>query len=104
MQGPYKTGSLGGHTPPTSDSWESRHGLIRGKKYRVTKDFVDLDGDIHRAGEEWLFVAGLFSKFDDEITICIHQEGNEDWKIPLSLDSKKQGLVIENIQDYVSPI
>ncbi len=104
MQGPYEAGSIDSHIPPSAESWESRHGLIREKRYRVMKDFIDLDGDNHPSGEEWLFVAGLFSKFDDEITICIRRDGNDDWKIPLSWNAEQQQHVIENIADYVKRI
>jgi len=62
---------------------------------------VDSDGDEHRVGEEWTFVGTLFSKFDDELTICIRRDSGEEWMIPLIWKKGMQQEVIERWQEYL---
>jgi hypothetical protein len=78
--------------------------LVRGGRYRVTKAFRDADGDEHLTGEEWIFVSTLFSKFDDELTLCIRDVGGNEWKIPLDWKINNQQDVIENWQQYVAAL
>lgn len=100
MQGPYKIGSIGSPVAPSEWDWE-RNRLIRGERYRVIKAFFDADGHEHAIGEEWLFISTLFSKFDDELTICIRLTSGEEWKIPLLWSVDQQQDVIERWQNYV---
>lgn len=101
MQGPYASGSLISPVPPSPESWESRHGLIRGKQYRVVKVFVDADGDVHPVGERWEFISSGFSKFDDEVQIWVHLLDGMDWKISLIWKPGMQAEIIEHIQSYL---
>ncbi len=101
MQGPFAAGTFRSSITPSADSWEARHGLIRGRRYRVIKSFSDNDGNIHTAGEEWYFMSVLFSKFDNELTVCVRFDNGEDWMIPFLWEQRKQQEVIENIQHYI---
>ncbi|HEY4145301.1 hypothetical protein [Pinirhizobacter sp.] len=101
MQGPYASESVISPVPPSPNSWESRHGLVRGKQYRVVKAFVDADGDAHPVGEKWTFISADFSKFDDQIQIVVHLLEGTDWKIPLIWKSEMQAVIIEHIQSYL---
>ena len=44
--------------------WEKRY-LVRGRRYRVIKSFIDADGAAHPIGEEWRFIESEFSRFDN---------------------------------------
>lgn len=101
MQGPYASGSVISPVPPSPESWESRHGLVRGKHYRVVKIFVDADGDVHPVGEKWEFISSSFSKFDDDIQIGVRFLDGMDWNIPLIWKSGMQAEIIEHILDYL---
>ncbi len=101
MKGPCKIDEIITVTPPSPDSWEVRHGLTRNVRYRVKKDFFDSDKNIHAAGEEWIFVAGMYSKFDGDMTICIRLDDESEWKISLNWDNPMQGEIIENIENYI---
>ncbi len=101
MQGPFAPGTVGSSITPSADSWEAQHGLIRGRRYSVIKRFSDNDGDIHMAGEEWQFMSALFSKFDNEVTVCVRLDDGKDWMIPLVWMENKQSDIIENIQEYI---
>jgi hypothetical protein len=99
VQGPYKSGSIGSPVPPSEGDWEGGR-LVRGGRYRVTKSFQDADGDEHPIGEDWTFVSTLFSKFDDELTLCIRDAGGNERKIPLKWKVDSQQDVLANWQGY----
>jgi len=101
MNGPYEAGTFVHSHMPSELSWETRY-LKRGQAYRVTKSFQDADGDEHCVGEEWEFIESLFSKFDDELTLCVRSPTNEEWKIPLIWKPEDHEDVIEGFLDYVS--
>lgn len=101
MQGPFLLGTIRSPVPPSADSWETKRGLIRDQKYCVVNAFVDADGDSHDVGEEWTFICGMFSKFDNEIIICVRREIDGDWKIPLIWNRQSQQKIIENFEKYV---
>jgi hypothetical protein len=68
---------------------------MRGERYRVIKPFSDADGDDHPVGEEWLFIGIKFSKFDDELMICIQLSSQDEAIIPLIWREDGQQEVIE---------
>jgi len=103
MQGPYKPGTIGSPVAPSHGDWETNR-LIRGQRYRVIKRFSDADADEHDIGEEWAFISTLFSKFDDELTICVRDVTGEEWTIPLIWTPDKQQDIIERWQDYFSRV
>lgn len=101
MQGPYSPGTFSKLPAPSELSWE-RTGPARGQTYRVIKAFDDADGHEHPVGERWLFLGGMFNKFDDEWTLCVQLSSGEEWKIPLSWRADKQGNVLEHWQAYLT--
>lgn len=103
MKGPYPPGTWTGHTPTSQWDWE-RGRLERGRAYRVTREFVDAEGDRHQAGEEWTFVMSLYSQFDDELTLCLRSASNEEWSFSLLRRPGGQTELIDSFSDYVAPI
>jgi hypothetical protein len=101
MNGPYELGSHEKLTSPSQSPWEAPR-LIRGQTYRVTTAFCDADGDEHQVGEKWFFITSMFSKFDDELSICIRSESNQEWRIPLFWTPDAQQDIIENFTRYVT--
>jgi len=49
------------------------------------------------------FLSSLFSKFEDELVLCVRIQGN-DWKIPMVWSADKQQDVIEHWEEYVERI
>jgi len=86
---------------PTEESFEVRHGLVRGKQYRVIESFVDADGDLHQPGENWKLLAAGFNKFDDEVIFDISRR-EVVMRIPLRWKADAQANVIENLADYIA--
>jgi hypothetical protein len=103
MNGPYAPGTHDNPIPPTKWDWEKTR-LIRGKRYRVIKAFLDADGDRHEVGEAWTFVTSMFSRFDDELTICVRQESDDEWRIRMFWKPEAQQEVIEDFLNYVALI
>jgi hypothetical protein len=102
MRGPFKNGTLGNLVTQSQGHWEKRN-LIRNQRYEVVKPFLDSDGDEHPVGEEWCFIGSMFSKFDDEITICVRVMSGEEWKFSLIWKQNKQTDVIEHWREYLKP-
>jgi hypothetical protein len=96
VQGPFKHGTI-----LTRNTSELNGRLVQGARYRVIRRFQDADGTLHPTGEEWMFVGGIFSKFDDEMTLCIQKSDGNDWKIPLSWRIEEQKSVLEHPQEYL---
>ena len=96
MNGPYRADT--GAIPITASQgdWETRR-LIRQQCYCVIKPFLDSDGDQHQVGEEWIFVYSMFSRLDDELTIRIRTDLDEEWEIPLIWKPEAQQGIIEMI-------
>lgn len=82
--------------------------VVRGKWYRVTKSFVDADGDTHAVGEEWQFIKSTFFPYDEDHFLFVRLRGNPDseWRIRLGSrnDIPSESEIIENFDDYVRPI
>jgi hypothetical protein len=100
MNGPYPKGSCFESIGPTEWSWETGR-MKRGKKYKVAVPFVDADGHEHRNGEEWEFVASMFSRLDDRLTLCVRFESDDLWQIPLVERPEAQQHLIEGFRDFV---
>jgi len=104
MIGPYKQGEHASLPEPSSLDWESGR-LIRNNKYAVVQAFTDFDGSLHCAGECWVFLGTLFSKFEDRLTICVKKEDGTEWRIPLCWKRVQQESIIEEfVPHYVLPV
>ncbi len=101
MQGPQPVGSFGSITVPSA--WENCR-LVRGRPYRVIKEFVDFDGDVHPVGEEWSFVASIFSPYDDLLLVGVRMLSGDEWKILLHWKPNAQQEIIENFVQYIAPV
>ena len=99
MQGPYPIGSHAGVVAIEPGAWEERR-LTRGKRYRVVRDFADADGTQHRTGEEWHFIASMFSPYDDELMLVVRNDDDSEWRMFLHWKPESQQDVIENFAQY----
>ena len=101
MQGPFPRGTHNGLYPV--GHWEGQcSGLIRGEWYRIVRPFVDADGDLHPVGEEWLFIASMFSPHDDELLIAVRKNAGDEWRILLHWTPEHQQDVAEHFSQYVA--
>jgi hypothetical protein len=100
MNGPFPPGTWTSDAPASDWSWE-RGRITRGHKYRVIRPFTDAHGDRHSIGEEWTFIRSMFSKFDDEIILCVRSASGDEWAISLLWKAGSHDVIIENIHEYV---
>jgi hypothetical protein len=103
MQGPYLTGSHAEVATVSPGAWEENR-IFRGRRYCVVKDFRDADGELHAVGEEWRFIASMFSPYDDELMLVICKDDDREWRIILRWTPDAQQQVIENFQHHVRPM
>ena len=54
-----------------------------GTPFRVTKAFVDADGDNHPVGEEWTFIMSMFNRLASLYMVCAAAPSGEEWEIPV---------------------
>ncbi len=78
------------------------HGLlIPGRRYRVRKSFTDYDQDEHPSGESWVYLGFNFLPYDDGLSLFVSLDGEQEWHIRLQWRPEQQGLIIDNLVDYV---
>lgn len=77
------------------------HGLFRsGRRYKVTAEFVDADGDLHRVGEEWEFLSYCFLPYEDGMSLFVATDSAQEWLIPLQWRPARQKDVLDNLKAY----
>lgn len=78
------------------------HTLQPGRHYRVVREFVDYDGQLHPVGETWEFVETNFVPYYDGLTLHVLVHG-----LPciyrLHYVPEGQQELITHFSDYVVP-
>ena len=72
-----------------------------GKRYRVTRAFVDFDGAEHAVGEEWTFVGHNYSAYDSGLSLFVSLDGEEEWHIRMLDYPDAQQPILERLGDYL---
>jgi len=80
----------------------TEHGLVRGALYRVKKEFTDLQGDAHPAGEQWMFAGAQYSHYDNVLFLYLRLN-ERAYELPLRY-GKKQDAMTGNLGDYLERI
>jgi hypothetical protein len=84
---------------PTAEPFD----LLRpGQRYRVTRTFVDFDGDEHPEGESWIFLGHNYLPAEDGLSLFVSLDGEHSWHIRMQWLETEQGTILENLEDYVS--
>ena len=103
MNGPFPLGTRNSHAPVSEWDWERGY-LARGQRYRVVRPFVDVDGDMHPVGEEWIFLGSGFSRFEDDLFLFVRMLADDEWEFCLRWRPGFQLEIIENFLSYVNPV
>jgi Domain of unknown function (DUF3601) len=85
--------------PPESKAFKH---LAPARRYRVTKSFVDYDGEIHPIGENWIYLSHSFLPHDDGLSLFVSLDGERQRQIRLQWRDEQQGALIENLEDHIS--
>lgn len=75
--------------------------LKPGKRYRVVKEFVDHDRDLHPVGEEWVFLCTAFLPYDDGRSLFVSADGEREWHIRMQDREEEQRRILDHLQDYM---
>jgi hypothetical protein len=100
VYGPCERGhwSVGNGVRPRHDFLEA------GRRYRVCREFVDFDGDIHPAGEEWKFLGASFLPYEDGLSLFVTLDGAREWQIRMQWRADTQGGVLDDLSGYLVPV
>jgi len=84
----------------TRDPGPSERGrLIRGKRYKILRSFIDRDGDFHPENEQWIFVGGGFSNYDNLLLLYV-QPNRDIYRIPLQSVKEHQKDIFDHWEEY----
>jgi len=78
--------------------------LFAGRKYRVVREFVDYDKQLHPVGETWTFLAASFLPYEDGLTIYISFEGKQKWRFRMQWREEEMGPILNSLKDYIQKI
>ena len=77
--------------------------LKQGKKYRVTKEFVDYDYITHPIGEIWTFEKTNFLPYEDGLTLhVIHNDRSQVYRFQWR--EEEQAGILTDFESYVLEI
>jgi Domain of unknown function (DUF3601) len=99
VYGPYERRRSGGDTlQPSHDFLEA------GRRYRVSREFRDFDGDAHPPGEEWTFLGASFLPHDDGLSLFVSLDGVREWQIRLQWRVGSQAEILDSLASYVAAV
>jgi hypothetical protein len=99
MQGPQQFGHWNSIDAPNCGK---KHQLLHaGRWYRVTKSFVDFDGDEHEEGERWQFLGYSYLPYDDGMSWFVSLDGTREWHIRLQWRPDAQIEILESLATYI---
>ena len=82
-----------------------RHQFLHaGQRYRVTRQFVDYDRDLHLPGEEWVFLGYAFLPYDSGMSFFVSLDGVREWHIRLQWIPDEQGEILDNLANYIAAV
>jgi len=76
--------------------------LVAGRQYRVLEPFKDHDGDVHPAGETWVFLGYAFAPYDDGLSLFVSTDGDQEWHIRMQCRPEQQGPTLDALSEYLA--
>ena len=76
--------------------------LQPGKRYVVTRQFIDYDSQVHPVGESWTFVRSSFLPYEDGLSLFVSPDGKAEHQIRLQWRDDEQGSIIDHFSNYVA--
>lgn len=102
MYGPEKLGYWSDTQAPNCG--KQHQFLTSGKTYRVIREFMDHDRDIHPVGEEWVFQGYSFLPYEDGLSWFVSFDCKQEWHIPMQWRDEEQGQVLDFLAEYIQAI
>lgn len=78
--------------------------LLPGHRYRVVKEFIDFDKDVHPAGEEWTYIGTAFLPYDDGRSLFVSADGIREWHIRMQDREEEQRGILDALAQHVVEI
>ncbi len=75
--------------------------LKPGESYRVIKEFTDHDGNLHKAGERWIFVKIDYLPYHSGLSLNVIENG-ESVVYRFQDEPDQQQLLLECFMNYVA--
>ncbi len=75
-----------------------------GTRYRVKKEFIDFDREVHPVGETWWYVGTAFLPYDDGRSIFVSLDNEREWHIRMQDRAEEQGPILDKLWEYVEPV
>lgn len=74
--------------------------LEQEQPYKVIKEFIDYDKEVHQPGETWIYIGTAFLPYEDGLSLFVKKN---DAQIMYRLQWRKeeQADIIDNFKDYV---
>ena len=98
MYGPSPRGHWSRHG---SGNYESLH---VGKRYRVSREFVDFDRVPHTVGEEWTFLGHNYLPYDAGLSLFVSLDDAQEWHIRMQDYPEEQQAIIDNFSTYLCEV
>lgn len=99
MRGPFPKGTYTGHIlPQKRRNWGH---LEPGRKYVVSREFLDFDNDVHTVGKSWIFLGYSFHHMDEGLSLFVTMDGEQEWYLPLQGGADQQGGVMDQLELYI---
>jgi hypothetical protein len=73
-----------------------------GRRYRVTQEFKDYDGDVHPVGEEWTFRRQSFLPYEDGMSWFVSPDNMRERHIRMQWREGQQKPILDDLGQYFS--
>lgn len=73
-----------------------------GRRYRVTQEFKDYDGDVHPVGEEWTFRRQAFLPYEDGESWFVSPDDRHEVHIRMQRRDESQNPILHDLARYLS--
>ncbi|MDR2214454.1 MAG: DUF3601 domain-containing protein [Nevskiaceae bacterium] len=100
MYGPQAIGYWSSRKAPNNSS-KYQH-LNAGKRYHVTREFLDYDRSIHPVGENWMFMGSSFLPYEDGWSLFVSPDGKHEWMFRMQSRPEEQAAILNSLAEYVA--
>lgn len=74
--------------------------LEQEQPYKVIKEFIDYDKEVHPVGESWIYIGTAFLPYEDGLSLFVKKD-NVETTYRLQWRKEEQAYIIDNFKDFV---
>ena len=102
MIGPEKRGHWSGIESHNGGRIPHGH-LLPDVAYTIVQPFTDYDGDVHPAGETWVYRGCSFYPYEDGLSLFVSLNDEDEWHIRMQWRPEEQGDILDDLKTYIRP-